>query len=102
MKNKKLMENKNDNSTSFNDFMRKQGLYAEARVLGMKRHLISLLEQAMKEKKLSKSDMAMKMCTSRPAIDNILDPCYNSSLKTLVRFASLLDKEITISLRDLL
>jgi transcriptional regulator with XRE-family HTH domain len=66
--------------------------------LAAKKLLVLQLEQAMKSQNLTKAYMAKKMNTSRVAIDNILNPNFNSSIETLERFASLLGKKITISL----
>jgi predicted XRE-type DNA-binding protein len=82
----------------FDDFMKAQGLYEEAKKLAAKKLLAFQLEQAMKSQNLTKAYMAKKMHTSRVAIDNILDPNFNNSIGTLERFASLLGKKLTISL----
>jgi predicted XRE-type DNA-binding protein len=82
----------------FDDFMKEQGLYEEAKELAAKKLLAFQLEQAMKSQNLTKAYMAKKMNTSRVAIDNILNPNFNNSIETLERFASLLGKKITISL----
>jgi predicted XRE-type DNA-binding protein len=82
----------------FDDFMKEQGLYNEAKELAAKKLLTFQLEQAMKSQNLTKAYMAKKMNTSRVAIDNILNPNFNNSIETLERFASLLGKKITISL----
>jgi transcriptional regulator with XRE-family HTH domain len=82
----------------FDDFMKEQGLYDEAKELAAKKLLAFQFEQAMKSQNLTKASMAKKMHTSRVAIDNILNPNFNNSIETLERFASLLGKKITISL----
>jgi predicted XRE-type DNA-binding protein len=82
----------------FDDFMKEQGLYDEAKELAAKKLLAFQLEQAMKSQNLTRAYMAKKMNTSRVAIDNILNPNFNNSIETLERFASLLGKKITISI----
>jgi ribosomal protein L31E len=52
----------------------------------------------MQEQKLTKSFIAKKMKTSRVAVDNILDPAFNTSIDSLERFAHVLGKKLTISL----
>jgi len=52
----------------------------------------------MAEQKLTKSSVAKKMKTSRVAIDNILDPSFNTSIDSLERFAFVLGKKLTITL----
>ena len=84
---------------NFEDFMLEQGLYDEAKELAAKKLIVLELKQEMDAQKLSKSKIAEKMHTSRVAIDNILDPNYNTSIGTLERFASILGKKLCISLQ---
>jgi predicted XRE-type DNA-binding protein len=84
---------------NFDDFMIEQGLYDEAKELATKKLIAIKLKQEMDAQKLSKSKIAKKMCTSRVAIDNILDPNYNTSIGTLERFASILGKKLIISIQ---
>ena len=83
---------------NFDDFMIEQGIYDEAKELAAKKLIVLELKQEMEAQKLSKSRIAEKMHTSRVAIDNILDPNYNTSIGTLERFASVLGKKLFISL----
>jgi predicted XRE-type DNA-binding protein len=83
----------------FDDFMVEQGLYDEAKEIAAKKIIVLELQQEMEAQKLSKSKIAEKMHTSRVAIDNILNPDYNTSIGTLERFASVLGKNISISLQ---
>jgi predicted XRE-type DNA-binding protein len=84
---------------NFDDFMDEQGLYDEAKKLAAKKLIVLELKQEMEAQRLSKSKVAKKMHTSRVAIDNILDPDYNTSIGTLERFASVLGKQIHISIQ---
>jgi antitoxin HicB len=83
---------------NFDDFMIEQGIYDGAKELAAKKLIVLELKQEMEAQKLSKSRIAKKMHTSRVAIDNILDPNYNTSIGTLERFASVLGKKLFISL----
>jgi len=83
---------------NFDDFMIEQDLYDEAKELAAKKILVLELKQEMEAQKLSKSKIAEKMHTSRAAVDNILDPNYNTSIGTLERFASVLGKKLFISI----
>jgi DNA-binding phage protein len=83
---------------SFDDFMKEEGVYEEARDLAEKKLIAFQLEQEMKAQHLTKTAIAKKMNTSRMTVDNILDPSYNSSVETLSRFARVLGKRLTISL----
>jgi DNA-binding phage protein len=93
-----MMRGKSVFGDSFDDFMIEEGVFDEARELAEKKLIACQLEQEMKAQKLTKSAVARKMKTSRVAVDNILDPSYNSSVETLSRFARALGKKLTISL----
>jgi len=82
----------------FNDFLKEQGIYDEVNELAAKKLISYQLEKAMQEQKLTKSFIAKKMKTSRVAVDNILDPAFNTSIDSLERFAHVLGKKLTISL----
>ncbi|MDR3161181.1 MAG: helix-turn-helix domain-containing protein [Spirochaetaceae bacterium] len=84
---------------NFDDFLTEQGIYDEVKELATKKLIAIQLQQELEAQNLSKSQMARKMGTSRAAINNILDPSYNTSLGSLERFAGLLGKKIHISLR---
>jgi DNA-binding phage protein len=84
---------------NFDDFMIEQGLYDEAKELAAKKLIAFELQQEMSAQKLTKSSIAKKMNTSRVAIDNILNPTYNTSIGTLERCATVLGKRLSISLR---
>jgi hypothetical protein len=82
----------------FDDFLKEDGIYDEVCELAGKKIIAYQLKQAMQEQNLTKSTIAKKMKTSRVAIDNILDPAFNTSIDSLERFASILGKKLTISL----
>ena len=82
----------------FDDFLKEGGIYDEVVELAAKKLITYQLEQAMMEQNLTKSAVAKKMKTSRVAVDNILDPAFNTSIDSLERFASVLGKKLTISL----
>ena len=84
---------------NFDDFMVEQGLYEEAKELAAKKLIVLELKREMDAQNLSKSKIAEKMHTSRVAVDNILNPDYNTSIGTLERFASVLGKRLLISIQ---
>ena len=83
---------------NFNDFLKEQGIYDEVNELAAKKLITYQLQKAMQEQKLTKSFIAKKMKTSRVAVDNILDPTFNTSIDSLECFALVLGKKLTISL----
>jgi hypothetical protein len=84
---------------NFDDFLIEQGIYDEVKECAAKKIIALQLQQELEAQKLSKSQMAKKMGTSRVAIDNILNPSYNTSLGSLERFAGLLGKKLSITLQ---
>jgi len=83
---------------NFDDFLKEEGLFDEVDELASKKLVAFQLKQAMEEQRLTKSTIAKKMNTSRVAIDNLLDPTFNTSIESLERFAHILGKKLTISL----
>ena len=82
----------------FDDFLKEQGIFEEVEELAAKKLVAYQLQQAMEEQNLSKSYIAKKMKTSRVAVDNLLDPAFNTSIESLERLAQILGKKLTISL----
>ena len=82
----------------FSDFMKEQGLYEEAQELATKKVIAAQLKAEMEKQNLSKSAMAERMHTTRTAVDNALNPAYNTSLSTVERFAHALGKRVSVTL----
>ncbi len=82
----------------FSDFMKEQGLYEEAQELASKKVIAAQLKAEMEKQKLSKSEVAKRMHTTRTAVDNALNPEFNTSLSTIEKFASVLGKSVSIRL----
>ena len=83
---------------NFSDFMKEQGLYEESQELASKKIIAAQLKAEMEKQKLSKSEVAKRMHTTRTAVDNALNPYFNTSLSTIERFASVLGKSISVNL----
>lgn len=74
--------------SNFDDFLSEQGSLEEVEAAALKRVLSWRIQRAMDENGLSKTQLAKKMRTSRPAIDRLLDPSNTSiSFKTAVKAA---------------
>lgn len=87
--------------SSFDDLLEEDGLLNEVTEVALKRVLAWQVEQAMKERGLTKSKMARSMQTSRAALDRLLDPEYESvTLRTLDKAARAVGKRIKIDLVD--
>ena len=82
----------------FSDFMKEQDLYEEAQELAAKKVIAAQLKAEMEKQNLTKSEVAKRMHTTRSAVDNALDPTFNTSLSTIQRFASVLGKSVSLTL----
>jgi antitoxin HicB len=85
--------------SSFDTWLREEGLYDAASANAIKRVVARQVEAAMQKKGLSKTEMARRMHTSRAALDRLLDPKYNAvTLSTLQKAAAVLGREIRFEL----
>ncbi len=92
------MKEKNIGS-SFDSWLREEGIYEEVTASAIKRVLARQIEAAMQEKQLSKAEMARRMRTSRAALDRLLDPEYESvTLTTLRKAAVAVGRELRLEL----
>ena len=92
MKRKKMGSN-------FDDFLREEKLLEQAQAVAIKRVIAYQIAEEMKARKLSKTEMADKMRTSRAALERLLDPANSSvTLSTLERAASALGKKLKVEL----
>ena len=84
--------------SSFDQLLAEDGTLAEAEAAALKR-VIAWVERGMGERRMSKSDMARAMRTSRAALDRLLDPKNESvTLRTMARAASALGKRLRLEL----
>ena len=84
---------------SLDDFLREEGIYEAVQTTAIKRVLAMQLEDAMKERKLTKVEMARRMRTSRVQLDRLLDPDNDSvTLATLRRAAVVVGLEVRLEL----
>lgn len=83
--------------TTFDDFLLEQGIKEEVDNVAAKRAIALQLQEFMRDQKITKSQMAAKLGTSRPQLDRILDPNNDSvTLGTLSRAASVIGKKLKI------
>lgn len=85
--------------SSFNEFMKEEGLHEGASAVAIKRVLAWELEQAMEKEGVSKNEMAKRMHTSRSQLDRILDPDNDRiQLDTVFKAARALGREVRLEL----
>lgn len=92
------MKKKNIGS-SFDSWLREEGIYEEATATSIKRVLARQVEAAMKDQNVSKAEMARRMRTSRTSLDRLLDPGNDAvTLSTLQKAAAAVGREIRLEL----
>ena len=79
----------------FDDFLAEEGMLDECEARAIKEILAMQVNEAMTAEGISKSEMARRMHTSRPALDRLLDATNTSvTLHTLQRAAAAVGKRL--------
>lgn len=85
--------------SDFSDFLAEEGLLAEVEVLALKRVVALQIQQALEQEKLTKTELAHRMKTSRAALDRILDPTNPSlTVASLGKAAAALGRKVELKL----
>jgi antitoxin HicB len=93
------MQNNPHEGSSFDDFLKEDGIYEETSAIALKRVLAWQIENEMQKQHITKQAMARLMETSRSQLDRLLDPEKTGvSLETMQRAASVVGRELRIQL----
>jgi hypothetical protein len=85
--------------SSFDDFLAEQGILQECEEQAVKQILADQIKAAMEKDRLTKAAMAIRMRTSRRALDRLLDPTNTSiTLHTLQRAAVAIGRQLRLEL----
>jgi antitoxin HicB len=85
--------------SSFDDFLKEEGIHDEAHAHAIKRVLAWQIQEAMTAQGLTKSDMAKRMHTSRAQLDRLLDPENDKvQLDTVQRAAAAVGRTLHLHL----
>ncbi len=85
--------------SDFDAFLEEEGMLEETTVRAVKRYIAYRLAERMSEARLSKSEMARRMDTSRSALERLLDPDNPSvTLQTLQSAVQALGGRLKIEL----
>ena len=96
-----MMKKNPHRGSSFDSFLKEEGLYDEVMLTVTKRLLAHRVAELMKKQRVTKSAMAKRMRTSRAALDRLLDADNTSvTLQTMGHAAAVLGKELSITLKD--
>ncbi|MFM7852042.1 MAG: helix-turn-helix domain-containing protein [Flammeovirgaceae bacterium] len=93
------MQNNPHEGSSFDDFLKEDGIYEETSAIALKRVLAWQIENEMQKQHITKQAMARLMETSRSQLDRLLDPEKTGvSLETMQRAASVVGRELRVQL----
>jgi len=93
-----MVRSKHRGST-LDEFLAGEGALEEFQARAIKEVVAWQLAQAMRERKLSKNQLAKQMQTSRTQVDRVLDPdAGNVTIETLQRAAALVGRRVQIEL----
>jgi hypothetical protein len=85
--------------SSFDGFLAEQGILEECEEQAIKQILADQIKAAMEKDRLTKAAMAVRMQTSRRALDRLLDPTNTSvTLHTLQRAAVATGRQLRLEL----
>ena len=85
--------------SSFESFLKEEGLHEEVSTHAIKRVLAWQIEEAMKEQGITKVEMARRMKTSRAQLDRLLDPENDKvQLDTVQRAAAAVGRKLHLEL----
>ena len=87
--------------SSLDHFLEEEGILGEVEAIAVKRVIAWQLQQEMRDRRVSRTEMARRMNTSRTQLTRLLDPnSVNVQLGTLQRAAAALGKRISIQLSE--
>ena len=93
------MNRRTHRGSDLRDFLKEEGVLEEVEARALKRAIALQLERLRKEQALSKSTLALRMNTSRAAVDRLLDASNPSvTLMTLEKAARVLKRKLQVEL----
>lgn len=93
------MKKKGRIGSSFDDFLKEEGIYEEVSARAIKRVLARQIGALMQSEGVTKTELAKRMQTSRAQLDRLLDPGNESvTLGTLARAAKAVGRKLRFEL----
>ena len=93
------MKRKGRIGSSFDEFLKEEGIYEEVTARAIKRVIVHQLDTLMQDEGLTKTELARRMQTSRAQLDRLLDPENDSvTLGTLTRAARAVGRQLRMEL----
>jgi len=95
----KIQANRVAEFKTLDDFLDEEGVREEVTARAIKRIIALQLQEAMRDRKLTKAAMADLMETSRAQLARVLDPEeFNVTLDTLTRAAKVVGRKLRVEL----
>ena len=86
--------------SSFDDFLKEEGILEEVETRAIKRALVMEIQKAMEKRAFTKIRLAKHLRTSRSHLDRLLDPDNTSlTLLTMGKIAHALGRRLDIQLK---
>ena len=93
------MDRNKHRGSTLDDFLAEEVVLEEFQARAIKEVVAWQLAEAMRERNLSKNQLAKQMHTSRTQVDRVLDPnAGNVTIETLQRAAELVGRKVKIEL----
>jgi len=93
------MSHRTHRGSDLRDFLKEEGVLEEVEARALKRAIALQLERLRKSQSMSKSTLAVRMKTSRAAVDRLLDASNPSlTLMTLEKAARVLKRKLKVEL----
>src|SRR5947199_3247135 len=94
-----VMKKRIHRGSDLRDFLREEGILEEVEAAAWKAALTLQLQRLLKERSMTKSEMAVRMKTSRAAVDRLLDAANNAvTFTTLGKAPRALGRRVKIEL----
>lgn len=84
--------------SSFDDFLKEEGILEHCQEVGAKYAFVMQLQEELEKQNLTKEEFAKRIGTSRSALDRLLDPSKPSNIRSLINAASAMGKHLRISM----
>ena len=95
---KKTLSKKGRVGSSFDDFLKEDGIDEGVTARAIKRVLVRQLDELMRREEISKTQLATRMKTSRAQLDRLLDPERVRDSGTLARAAQAVGRHLRMEL----
>ena len=93
------MIKKNHRGSDFRDFLKGEGILGEVEARALKQAMSLQISRLLEKQSVTKAEMAVRMKTSRAAVDRLLDASNSSvTLNTLGKAARALGRKVKIEL----